>query len=799
MQNEKKFDILINNVINKNLCCGCGTCVGICPTNAITFKDNIYYPMWLDENKCTNCGFCHETCPGKGFNIDALTKEMKEPSQKYNVDIGNYHDFKVGYSTNKQIRSESASGGIATALLLHALDKKIIDKVIIVKNDPHEICKPVYKITNSKEDIIESLQSKYIQVPLNESINDILKTDEKYGIVGLPCHIEGISLAQSINKKLSEQIIFKLGLFCGYSYSYECLDTLINRMNLEKSDISEFLGWRYGDNYPGFFSFRLKTGQKSCLSFVNEHNIDVANYALFRCFMCIDGLCQLSDISLGDTTYADDNSTFIISRTKTGEELLKSARKYHAIDYYTLNDAEALETGIVPFMLLEKRHKVLSVIRYLQEKKVPVPLWDIKESKISRIDKINAILRINLVIIVRKKFIRNILKSNPKLMEKIGGYIYTINLDFKHIAYNRLVNFIYNKPKLFRFIKKIYLRDFSIQRFFEKIKKRTSNKYNDNIPKLNVALVGVGGWGRQYADILHKSDLFNLEICFDSNKTVLDEVCLYYDISKANSLDEILAIEKIKAVFIVTPNYLHYEQCLDTIKAGKHVFIEKPVVNTLKEAENLLKSLKNDAIIISVGHNVRKNPEIRKMKEIIDSGEIGKVIMIESNNSQPTMQHITNWRLNKYKCPNGPLLQLGIHHIDTLRYLFGEIKEVKAYSKDCCEGGNADIFTTIFLFDSDIIGYLGTNFISEPTFYIKVYGTEGKLILNNNKLYLERKSNKNLIKVKKINSIKDQLEEFSQCIINNEKPEIGLEEAIKNLYVVEAIAKSAESQKTVNL
>lgn len=797
MLNEKKFDILINNVIKNNLCCGCGTCVGICPTSALAFKDNKYYPVWSDKNKCNSCGFCFKSCPGKGLNINEITKKMQESNQKYNVNIGNYQSFNAGYSKNKRIRLESASGGITTALLLYALDNRIIDKVVIVKNDPNEIAKPVYKITNSKEDIIESLQSKYIQVPLNDCIKEILKTDEKYGIVGLPCHIEGINLAQNLNKKLSEQIIFKLGLFCGYSYSYDCLDTLIKRMKIEKNDISDFLGWRYGDNYPGFFSFRLKNGQKSCLSFVNEHNIDVANFALFRCFLCIDGLCQLSDISLGDTTFSDDNSTFIISRTNMGEQLLKSAKKNGYIDYYKINDFEALNSGIVPFMLLEKRHKVLSVIKHLQEKDIPVPLWDIIESKISRIDKINAILRINLVILVRKKIIRKILKSNPKFMEKVGGFIYTVNLDFKSTIYHNFVDFLHKNPKLLRIIKKIYLRDFDIQNFFEKTKKIINREHKD-VHKLNVALVGVGGWGRQYVDILHKSNLYNLEICFDSDRTLLDEVCLYYDISKANSLDEILSMKKIQAVFIITPNYLHYNQCLNSIKAGKHVFIEKPLVNTLKEAENILTSLKNADIIISVGHNVRKNSEIRKMKEIIVSGEIGNVIMVESNNSQPTLQEDTNWRLNKFKCPNGPLLQLGIHHIDTLRYLFGEIKEVKAYSKEHY-GLGIDTFTSIFLFDSDIIGYLGTNFISEPTFFIKVYGTEGKIILKNNNLYLEKKGNRKLIKVKKINTIKNQLEEFSQCIINNEKPEVGLDEAIKNLYVVESIAKSAESQKTVKL
>ena len=442
-------------MIKNNLCCGCGTCVGICPTNAIKFIDDNYYPVWLNKNKCTNCGFCFKTCPGKGLDLDVITKKMNESKNKYNIDIGNYHGFNVGYSTNEQIRTKSASGGIATALLLYALDKKVVDKVIVVKNDPDKIARPIYKITNSKDDILESIQSKYIQIPLNVCINEILKTDEKYGIIGLPCHLEGLYLAQQLNKKLSDQIIFKIGLFCGYSYSYECVDALLKRMNLEKKDI-KFLGWREGTQYPGFLSFKLQNGKKSCLSYNDEHNITVANYALFRCFLCIDGLSQLSDISLGDTTDKKSNNTFIISRTTIGEHLLNLAKNEGYINYYKLDENKALEEGIIPFMVKEKRHKVLTVIKYLSGKGISVPQWDIKKSKINQIDKINAILRVKLVFLIRKPFIRRILLSKPKLMGMVGGYIYRIDIDFKRNLHFKIINILQRSPKLIKIGKKLF-------------------------------------------------------------------------------------------------------------------------------------------------------------------------------------------------------------------------------------------------------------------------------------------------------------------------------------------------------
>ncbi|MCK4731134.1 MAG: 4Fe-4S binding protein, partial [Methanophagales archaeon] len=133
-KSNENFHWLCEDVINKQLCCGCGTCVGVCPTNAIDFEEYNYSPEWLDENKCNNCGFCIDVCPGKGIPLDAFTRELRISQQEYNVDIGNYKQFLVGHSENEFIRRKSASGGIATSLLIYALDKKIVDKVIIVVN-----------------------------------------------------------------------------------------------------------------------------------------------------------------------------------------------------------------------------------------------------------------------------------------------------------------------------------------------------------------------------------------------------------------------------------------------------------------------------------------------------------------------------------------------------------------------------------------------------------------------------------------------------------------------------------------
>lgn len=309
-----------------------------------------------------------------------------------------------------------------------------------------------------------------------------------------------------------------------------------------------------------------------------------------------------------------------------------------------------------------------------------------------------------------------------------------------------------------------------------------------------IGLVGIGGWGRQYVDILRRSDIFDLRVCFDTNEEILEEVCLSVGCLKANSLEELIAVNGLQTVVIVTPNHLHYEQCIKAIEQGKHVFIEKPIANTFKEAEDIYRTAEENNIIVSVGHNVRRRYEFRMIKKCIENGDIGDVVMFEANNSQPIGEKGRSWRLNISTCPGGPLLQLGIHHIDSLRYLFGEITEVKAFAKKDYFEDIPDAISSILSFKCGPIGYLGTNWVTEPSFTMKLYGTKGNLIIEDTALYLQKDGKESRIKTKPINTLSEQIKEFGECIMYDRKPEVDAKEAIKNLIVVEAIMESIKKR-----
>ncbi|MGB2728538.1 MAG: coenzyme F420 hydrogenase/dehydrogenase beta subunit N-terminal domain-containing protein [Halobacteriota archaeon] len=220
-------DETIAQVVKDNLCTGCGTCVALCPEEAIKLtineKKGIYVPE-LNEKKCNNCGICYEVCPGHEVDFKALNLEIfgKEPED---VLIGNPLNCYIGHTTDWGIRYNSASGGLVTQLLIFALEEGIIDGALVTRMKKDNPLEPEPFIARTREEIIEASKSKYCPVPANIALVEILESEEgeKFAVVGLPCHIHGIRKAEQINKSLKEKMyVFSHSASTSTSTSESC-------------------------------------------------------------------------------------------------------------------------------------------------------------------------------------------------------------------------------------------------------------------------------------------------------------------------------------------------------------------------------------------------------------------------------------------------------------------------------------------------------------------------------------------------------------------------------------------------
>jgi len=308
-------------VLRSNLCSGCGACYSICSANAINMRvalDGTYKPF-IDPHKCTKCGLCERVCPSLSGTPKAKIKGL-----------GNFINCYIGYSTDTKIRWEASSGGVVTTILLSLFEEGLISGAVIVKKDPKDSLKPSMILTNSKEDIIEAMGSKYCPAKPSFRVKDLVNVQGKVAIVGLPCHIWAFRNLEKIDKRLKDKILIHLGLFCGKKPNFYATVYFIRKIvGVNEREVVE-ISYR-GKGWPGKLTVMTKRGES--YSFELGDWISFSYYPHFipiRCVFCYDITNQQADISLGDAWgLAHDNigTSVIITRTPVGENIIQYLHK----------------------------------------------------------------------------------------------------------------------------------------------------------------------------------------------------------------------------------------------------------------------------------------------------------------------------------------------------------------------------------------------------------------------------------------------------------------------------------------
>lgn len=324
-------DKTIASVVRDGLCTNCGTCIALCPTKSIKLSIDEYtgtYVPTVDEQKCNKCGICYKVCPGHETDLTKLSSNILG-EVAYNSIIGNYLHCYVGYSNDQNIRYSSSSGGLITQILITALEDGLITGALVTRANKHNPLLFEPYLARSKEEIIDASKSKYCPVPANVALRDILeaKKGEKFAVVGLPCHIEGIRKAELINRELDKKIVLHLGLFCNHSPNFWGTRLMLRKLGVNEKDV-EKLDYR-GEGSPGYMKITCKNGVVKRISLQKYWNFIGSNFFYpTRCLMCSDGISELADICFGDAwlpEYSKNDkigTSVVVTKNERSEELL---------------------------------------------------------------------------------------------------------------------------------------------------------------------------------------------------------------------------------------------------------------------------------------------------------------------------------------------------------------------------------------------------------------------------------------------------------------------------------------------
>lgn len=417
---------LKRSVIDSGLCCGCGACFGVCPAEALTIDITRSHEPIIDESKCTECGLCFDVCPGRGYDIAVPSRDRSDEGALFIPERGPVIECLAGHSTDPEIRLHSASGGVATSLLIHLLESRQVDSVLVVGMENE---RPAARLTHEIMEIKDSSGSKYGPVPLLAClIRELMKRPQRIAATFTPCQLAGWRKAAESIPRLRESTVTAVGFFCGYIQTYDAIKGVASTLGLEYPDEATFTHWRYGP-YPGNIRFERRDGSSVEKPLYDWLDIAVPHYSLKRCFLCPDGGNWLADMTLGDIHSGGEDETVIVCRTGRGRAALDSARNAGSIVTRELRP-EQIEQSVIRHITRSKLLPALARISWLDRKGRPAPEFDYNIPSLLRYGKKSMsaiqVMKYRLTFWLRKNRPRRFLLRHPPLLERTGHFLYNL-------------------------------------------------------------------------------------------------------------------------------------------------------------------------------------------------------------------------------------------------------------------------------------------------------------------------------------------------------------------------------------
>lgn len=212
------------------------------------------------------------------------------------------------------------------------------------------------------------------------------------------------------------------------------------------------------------------------------------------------------------------------------------------------------------------------------------------------------------------------------------------------------------------------------------------------------------------------------------------------------SADDLITSPDIDAVYIATPVDLHRPQTIAAAAAGKHVLVEKPMAMSVSECDEMIGACVEHDVRLGVAFYRPFYPVIRRMRELVEAGDIGQVLSVSAVTATPFAINSDEdgyWRVIPEQGGGGALMDIGSHRLDLFLQLFGPVSGIKAFcSTIAAEYAADDAVTAVLQFDSGVLGslqcYFGAN--TDPDEF-SILGTGGRLVsrpLNGGDLIIER-------------------------------------------------------------
>ncbi|MFZ1290239.1 MAG: Gfo/Idh/MocA family oxidoreductase [Melioribacteraceae bacterium] len=329
--------------------------------------------------------------------------------------------------------------------------------------------------------------------------------------------------------------------------------------------------------------------------------------------------------------------------------------------------------------------------------------------------------------------------------------------------------------------------------------------------KINIALIGCGFIADYHARGLQLLDNVEISAVVGLPIETAENFAKKYNIKKTSSdYRDFVNDDNIDAVIISTPNKFHAPIAIDFLKNGKEIFLEKPMAISPFEGEEIIRVAKENNRIVMVGHMWRFDEEVNFIKELVTSGKLGKIIKTKGYGIHENWGP-GGWFTQKKMSGGGALIDMGVHAIDTVRYILGDPNPKEVYAKIRTYFGDYDVDDSgiiIITWDNGTTSIIESGWwqphMDGPEASTQIFGTLGYASVLPTLVKLKSEEIIKIPETKKTDHCDQsiyskQIQNFVECIYSRKQPSPGYLEGQTVIKIVEAAYKSSNSGEIVYL
>ncbi len=323
-------------VARGKLCTGCGLCAAIAP-DAVRIA--MQPPGWLRPEQTAPVSPDAEAaiaaaCPG------LVVDERDAPPAPVNDPLWGPAQFVgTGHASDAALRHQASSGGVLSALLVHALETGVVDFVVQVSAHKRQPIGNRTSVSVNAADIFAAAGSRYAPSSPLAGLEVWLARPGRFAFVGKPCDVTALRARARQDPRIAEKVPLMLAFFCAGMPSAAGTRRILDKLGVAEPDVAAF---RFrGDGWPGFATATLKDGTSRRMSYADSWGDILAKEVQFRCKICPDATGNVADIACADAWYGDergypsfdeqDGRSLVMARTPAGLALLDGARKAGAL------------------------------------------------------------------------------------------------------------------------------------------------------------------------------------------------------------------------------------------------------------------------------------------------------------------------------------------------------------------------------------------------------------------------------------------------------------------------------------